>query len=264
MKANPEVKELLLKYFLSKQYSGLVLKKQYLEKTEKHFNQLVLMHKIKQLQDLCKEEKLSENICNVLYFAALHFKNYYSFQSNIKESFTREEEGLSQLAEAASFIMEIGKNNIEESKIEFSYIAKGIQHKIEITERKTLNKIEESILKLYIAEESAIFGNSEKYKLSEDYLLFVQKHLKKKKKPGPSEKNTNVYLMAKKLINFLQKETQMKNETKIISEDMGRFIYKYLKIFELIEYEAEYPEAGTAVIRSIFQEKQKKAHEKKY
>ena len=253
MKANPEVKELLLKYFLSKQYSGLVLKKQYLEKTEKHFNQLVLMHKIKQLQDLCKEEKLSENICNVLYFAALHFKNYYSFQSNIKESFTREEEGLSQLAEAASFIMEIGKNNIEESKIEFSYIAKGIQHKIEITERKTLNKIEESILKLYIAEESAIFGNSEKYKLSEDYLLQVQKQLKKKKKPGRPEVNKYTKEIIIKVLNFLQEETLIKKETKIISEKQALFIYSYLKIFELTEYKTEFPEESAAYIRAILQ-----------
>jgi len=254
MKPNPEVNDLLLKYFLP---SKMAIMQggfnKYFTAIEKQYNKAAVLLKIKQLQDLCKEEKLSENICNVLYFAALHFKNYYSFQSNIKESFTREEEGLSQLAEAASFIMEIGKNNIEESKIEFSYIAKGIQHKIEITERKTLNKIEESILKLYIAEESAIFGNSEKYKLSEDYLLQVQKQLKKKKKPGRPEVNKYTKEIIIKVLNFLQEETLIKKETKIISEKQALFIYSYLKIFELTEYKTEFPEESAAYIRAILQ-----------
>lgn len=258
MKANPEVKELLLKYFLSKSYSGLVLRKQYLEKTEKHFNQLVLMLKRKQLQDLCKEEKLSENIFNVLYYAGLHFKNYYSVTSDIKESFTREEEGLLQLTEAALLIKQIWENNIEESKIQLSYKKTKFQKKnnlitAEITDKKLLNKIEEFILKLYISEESIIFGNIEKYKLSEDYLLQVQKQLKKKKKPGRPEVNKYTKEIIIKVLNFLQEETLIKKETKIISEKQALFIYSYLKIFELTEYKTEFPEESAAYIRAILQ-----------
>lgn len=262
MKASPEMKDLLIKYFipnLKESFNEDYF--QHIEKTNEDSVRYFI-----QIQNLCKEEKLPSKAIFILYYAGLHFKDYYSFKSNIKESFTGEEEGLLQLTEAALLINQIWDNNIEEMKIQLSF-KKTKYHKsnntitAEITDKKILKKLIVFIFKLYLSEEKKIkapgYGIKLEDKISEDYLLKLQNDLIKMKDSGRPATKKHLIQFILKLSEFLHKETQIKNDTKIISDNQAKFIYDYLDIFKLNSYKkkAEYPEEKTSRIRAIIQPK---------
>lgn len=258
MKASPEMKDLLIKYFIPNLKESF--NADYFQFTERK-NEDYKSYYIK-IQDLCKEEKLPENVINVLYYAGLHFKEYYLFKGLLKEGFSRKEEALLQLTEAVLLIVQIMDNNIEEVKIQLSY-KKSNYHKshntikAEITDKEILNKFIFFITNLYLSEENKIkapgYKIEMKDKISKEYLIKLKKELKKIKNPGKPQSIKYLFELIKKLQNILNEETSLKSNTKIISQQQAIFIYNYLKIMGFINHNTELEEDKGSYIRAIIQ-----------
>jgi len=255
---NIEAGNLYRKYFIEEENKNEFTNdyfEGYIVFSERAFNESNRNQLKKQFQELCKEYDLKDLHFQILYCYGLRNCMFKPHWEQLKDIDSSSKIWHSEIINAASILYELGTNKAaKEAKIQFSYMAGGILHKAEITDKATIIDLRLLLLP-YLTSEEKFYNQKSDFKFTKEYLTEEKTKIsnQEKRKLGRPAVNKYSKEVIINVLNFLQEETALKKDSKIISEKQALFIYSYLIIFELIEYKTEFPEESAAYIRAILQ-----------